>query len=139
MVMDLVRNDKAVKVVFRELPILREESDYAAEVSLAAREQGKFLDFHNAMMQASGVLTKERIHDIARKQGLNVDKLQAAAKNNIVPAAIAQNHAIAREIGVEGTPTFIIATLDGAYIDFVPGFDQQVIKDKIAEAKLAAR
>ncbi|MHA7873719.1 MAG: DsbA family protein, partial [Hyphococcus sp.] len=118
-VQDLVEEDSDIKVIFRELPILREESNYAAEISLAAREQDKFLDLHFALMKASGVLTKERIHDIARKEGLNIAKLEAAAEQQKVADAIIESHAIADEIGVNGTPAFIVAAVDGSYVDVV--------------------
>ena len=38
---EIADKDADVKVVFRELPILKEESNYAAEASLAAREQDR--------------------------------------------------------------------------------------------------
>ena len=99
-VKELTRNDPDVKVIFRELPILREESDIGAEFALAAREQGKFLDFH---------------------------------------FAIRSNHVIAAEMGIEGTPAFIVATLDGNYIDFINGYSEAALKEKISEAKKAAK
>lgn len=134
-----IETDKNVKIVFRELPILREESDYAAEMSLASREQGKFLDFHFAMMGASGVLTKERVQSFAKQQGLDVAKLEKARQNSEISAAIIEDHEIAAEMGVEGTPMFIIATLDGSYVDIVDGFKPQELLQKIAEAKRAAK
>lgn len=139
MVKDLTASDSNIKVVFRELPILREESDYAAEMSLAAREQGKFLDFHFAMMDASGVLTKDRVQSFADQTGLNVSQLDKARKKKTIPEAIMKTHEIAADMGVEGTPTFIIATIDGSYVDIVEGFRPEELQEKIAAAKRAAK
>lgn len=139
LIREITDGDPDVKVVFRELPILREESEYAAEVSLAAREQGKFLDLHFAMMDAKGVLTKERIHDIAKKQGVNVAKLERDAQKPGVARAITESHAIAEEIGVNGTPAFIVAAVDGSYVDVVSGFYPDELRAKIEEAKASAR
>lgn len=136
---DIAKKDADVKVVFRELPILREESDYAAEMALAAREQGKFLDFHFAMLDASGVLSKERVEEIAKKQGLDVEKMKAAIKRENIPDMITANHMMAAELGVEGTPAFIVAAVDGSYVEVVPGFDREMVEAKIKEAKAAAR
>ena len=73
---DMVNRDSEIKVVLRELPILREESEYAAEMSLAARDQGKFLAFHNALMEAPGVLSKDRVQEIARDLDLDVAQME---------------------------------------------------------------
>ncbi|GJL92065.1 DsbA family protein [Hyphococcus sp.] len=137
LVKDMVKNDADVKVVFRELPILKEESGYAAEMALAAREQGKFLDMHFDMLDSSGVLTKDRVDAIARKHGLNVAKMKAEIESGAIPNMIETNHRLAAQMGIDGTPAFIIASTDGAYIDVVTGFDPDAISAKIKEAKAA--
>jgi len=139
LVREIAKNDDDVKVIFRELPILREESEYAAEVSLAAREQGKFLEMHFAMMDAKGVLTKERIHDIAKKEGVDVEKLEQDAQKPGVARAIIEGHDIAEQAGVNGTPAFIIAAVDGSYIDVVSGYYPDELLTKIEEAKASAQ
>ncbi len=50
LVKDLAKSDPAVKVMLRDLPLLRKESDQAARFALAAREQGKYLDYHFALL-----------------------------------------------------------------------------------------
>lgn len=134
----LTEKDAEIEVIFRELPILRVESEFAAEMSLAAQEQGKFLDFHFAMMGAQGTLTKDRVRDFARKQGLDVEKMEAAIDRGTIPSAIETNHAIAAQMGVEGTPAFIIASLNGDYVEVVTGFREEEIMTKLEEAKKAA-
>ena len=47
LIKDVLKNDAEVKVVFRELPILREESAYAAEMALAARDNEKKIVIHD--------------------------------------------------------------------------------------------
>ncbi len=138
MVNEMAKSDASIQVVLRELPILRDESDYAAEMSLAARDQGKFLEFHLAMMDASGVLTKERVQDIARSEGLNVAKMETAIKSGEIGFAISTNHDIAAQLGTDGTPTFIVASLNGEYVDVVTGFRPEELQEKIAAAKKAA-
>jgi len=137
LVKEMVEKDAAVKVVFRELPILKEESGYAAEMALAAREDGKFLDMHFDMLESSGVLTKDRVDALARKHGLDVAKMNAAIESGAIPNMIETNHQLAAQMGIDGTPAFIIASLDGSYIDVVSGFDPETIAAKIEEAKAA--
>lgn len=138
LVQDMAEQDEDVKVVFRELPILRQESEIAAQMALAAREQGKFLDLHFAMMEAPGVLTKERIKDIAEDQGLDVAKLEAAARKPEIDVAIETNLSLAQELGVDGTPAFIIASTNGEYLEVIEGFRPDEVIAKIEEAKKAA-
>jgi protein-disulfide isomerase len=49
----LLGEDKQLKVVWRELPVLGPDSQAAAEVSLAAARQGRFMEFYNRLF-ASG-------------------------------------------------------------------------------------
>ena len=139
LVNDLVKSDKDIKVVFRELPILREESEIAAELALASREQGKFLDFHFALMNSKGTLTKDRILSIAKKEGLDISALEKAQKDASVEYAIRENHALAQAMGVDGTPAFIIASVDGSYVDVINGYSAEAILGSIADAKDAAK
>lgn len=136
---DLTRRDASVRVVFRELPILREESEFAARAALAARAQGKYVELHFAMMRASGVLDMNRIREIAGANGLDADALLAAMDDPALEQAIDDNHRIAAEIGVDGTPAFIVASLDGSYVEVVPGFSEPRIKAAIENAKKAAK
>ena len=45
----LLKEDKGLRVVYRELPILGPESVAAARVSLAASKAGRFRQFHDAL------------------------------------------------------------------------------------------
>ena len=139
MIKQTLENDPEVKIVFRELPILREESDLAAEMSLAAREQGKFVELHFAMMSAPGVLTRERIKAFADDLGLDVDQLEKTSRESETRKAIVETHKIAAEMGIDGTPAFIVATLDGSYIEAVEGFRPEELTEKIKAAKRAAK
>lgn len=135
---EVVESDPDVQVVFRELPILRTESDIAAEFSLASRDQGQFVKFHNALMTASGTLTEKRILQLAEANGLDADKLKAERDNPEIPNAISATHAIAEQMGITGTPTFIVATIDGAYVEVVQGFRADEVAAKIEDAKKIA-
>lgn len=136
-VRQIINSDPAVKVVLRELPILREESEIAAQYALAAREQGKYLDFHFAVMEAGGLHAPEQLRQIAKDIGLDVAKLEAASQSEKIGTAIMTNRQIARDLALDGTPSFIVATLDGAFIKVIPGFREDELKEAIAAAKKA--
>ncbi len=139
LVKDLTKTDPSIKVVFRELPILRPESDYAAQVALASRAQGKYADLHFAMMDATGVLTKERIKEIAEREGVDFEAIEAALRDPAINQAIDETHRIASEMAIDGTPAFIVATLDGEFVDVFPGYDPEKLTASIAKAKKAAK
>ena len=131
----LTRDDEDIKVIFREHPNLAPESTLAAEASLAAREQGKFMELHMAMMREPGRLTNARIDQIARQIGLDVDKLNRDRQLDKVSIAISQSTTLANQIQVRGTPGFFVIAMDGSYIDFYPGFHPVEITRMITEAK----
>lgn len=134
-VRDLTKSDAAVKIAFREFPILREESEIASRYALAAREQGKYSELHFAMLNESGVITEDRIKEIAAKIGMNVKKLEADAKNPEFTSIIAGDRQAAQELGIDGTPTFIVTSLDGSFVEIIPGYRPEDVKAAIAAAK----
>ena len=134
-VQDLIKNDASVKVAFREFPILRKESDVASRYALASRAQGKYTDFHFAMLNETGVITEERIREIAKKVGLDVNRLAADHNNPAFTDTINRDREMAQELGIDGTPSFIIASLDGEFFQIVSGFRPDDVKAAIADAK----
>ncbi|MGE0409113.1 MAG: DsbA family protein [Amphiplicatus sp.] len=139
LVQDLVKSDPAVKVVFREFPILRPESEYAAKVALASRAQGKYQDLYFAFMDASGVLTKERVEEIAKSKGVDFAAIEKALADPSIEEALDETHAVARDMRLDGTPVFIVASLDGDFLDVIPGFAPEAVSGAIAEAKKATK
>ncbi len=136
---DLPETEKGVQIILRELPILRDESNRAAEASLAAREQGKYFDFHWAMMGSKGVLTDGQIANHAQSVGLDIERLKKDSSSEAVTNAILETYDIARDIGVTGTPTFIVLSVEGDFARIIGGYDPdgviQAIKDARASQK----
>ncbi len=139
LVQELTRRDPQVKVVFRELPILREESRLAAEYALAAREQDKYADFHFALMQAQGVLDEKRVKEIAGKTGLDVAALEKARGDERIAVALDETLRIAEAMGADGTPTFVVASLETDFMEVMPGYRAEAILEAIEKAKTSGR
>ncbi|MEH6756473.1 MAG: DsbA family protein [Parasphingorhabdus sp.] len=103
----VLKEDKKVKVVFRELPILSEASNDAALMALAAAKQGKYFAFHETMF-ATGRPTPSTIENAAKEVGID---LAAARKFMATPEAqkeLQNNIAIARKLQFTGTPAFVV-------------------------------
>jgi protein-disulfide isomerase len=75
----LLREDKQLRIVFRELPILSEDSEKAARMSLAAAEQGKFKAFHDTLY-AAGRPTAETITRVAKSVGVDRDRAECRSR-----------------------------------------------------------
>lgn len=109
----LIEQNKDLKVIIKELPILGEASTYAAKVALAANQQGKFSEVHTALLNANERLTNENIEKIARDQGVDWSLIQVALQNATIDAELDKVFNIAQQLNIMGTPAFIISDLTG--------------------------
>ncbi len=107
-VQELLASDANVRVIYREWPILGEDSVFASRAALAARAQGKYEEFHWALMNGEGRASEASILKLARHLDLDVEKLRADMTSPAVEAHIAQSSALARTLGFTGTPAFIV-------------------------------
>lgn len=105
---NLLKEDKNVRVVFKELPILSDTSEVAARYALAAHKQGKYMPYHMALLQHQGPISETFLLDTAKTLGLDADKLKKDANTQDVRDMLAKNVDLAKELGVRGTPFFII-------------------------------
>jgi len=99
-----------IRFVFKEYPILGEESRLASRAALAALNQGEdvYWRFHTAMIQSSGPLPAGRIENFARLAGVDVDQMLEDMDSPEIQTHLEQVYALGRAIGAEGTPFFII-------------------------------
>ena len=104
----LLAADANVRVIYREWPILGDDSVIAARAALAAREQGKYEAFHWALMNGEGRVTEALIFKVARDLGMDVAQLEADMVSPAVEAHIALSNALAQQLGFTGTPAFIV-------------------------------
>ena len=104
----LLSADENVRVIYREWPILGDDSVMAARAALAAREQGKYDAFHWALMNGEGRVTEALIFKVARDLGMDVAQLEADMVSPAVEAHIALSNALAQKLGFTGTPAFIV-------------------------------
>lgn len=107
-VFQIAEDDGNLRIVFKEFPILGPQSTTAARAALASREQGLYIEFHNALMGFQGQLADDVIFGLAREVGLDVDQLRADMDSDAVSAEIAANLELARSLDIRGTPAFVI-------------------------------
>lgn len=119
-VMKMIERDKDLKLVMKEFPILGPGSVYASRAALASRKQGKYWEFHLAMMAHEGRIDEPVVDQIAKATGLDVKKLKADMQGDEVTQVITHNMQLADSLKIQGTPAFII---DQTVIPGAVGFE----------------
>jgi protein-disulfide isomerase len=126
----LIAANPDVRFVFKDFPIFGAESTEAAAIALAAKDQGKYLPLYSQFFQAQD-LTEDDMRRIVSAQGLDFDALRTKATAPVIAAHMTATHDLAKTIGMDGTPQFVI---DG---EVVQGANLPALKAAIEKAKKA--
>lgn len=121
----LLKEDKGLRVVYREFPILGPDSVAAARASLAASKAGRFAQFHDALYDA-GQPSTEAIALAANAASITPEQ----AKDPAIEAEIEKNYKIAGQLGATGTPLFIVGN---RVINSAVGYEG--LKEAVAAAR----
>jgi protein-disulfide isomerase len=121
----LLNEDKGLRVVYRELPILGPDSLTAARLSLEASKLGRFAQFHDTLW-ATGRPAPDTNARAAASAGIAADP----KPDPEIEAELNRNMKLAGELGATGTPLFVVGdrVMNGAV-----GYD--MLKDAIAKAR----
>ena len=104
----LMDKDKKVRVILKEFPILAKGSEEASRVALAAKMQGKYWEFHRAMLESQGQANEASALRVAEKLGLDMAKLKKDMASAEVKKEIDDTRSLAGKMGIQGTPHFIV-------------------------------
>ncbi|HJZ44704.1 MAG TPA: DsbA family protein [Hyphomicrobiaceae bacterium] len=104
----LMEKDKKVRVILKEFPILSKGSEEASRVALAAKMQGKYWEFHRAMLEVQGQATEASALRTAEKLGLDMPRIKKDMASAEVKKEIEDTRKLAAKIGIQGTPHFIV-------------------------------
>ncbi len=105
---ELEREDENLRVVWKEFPILGPVSRFAARAATAADRQGKYMEFHTALMSAPGRLTEARVLKLAEAAGIDIDRLKEDMDAPEIEAYLDETIALGNALGITGTPGFVI-------------------------------
>ncbi len=132
----VVREDKKVRLVLKDWPILGDPSGYAARLVLAAKYQNKYEAAHRALIVKVGRLTEAVIDEALTQAGVDVARAKADLATNkaSIDALLKRNSAQAQEFGFHGTPAVLVGSFR------VPGgLTAEQFKLAIADARKAAK
>jgi protein-disulfide isomerase len=114
----LLKSDPGLRLVVHEIPIFGEGSQFAARAALAARAQGRYPQFHQALMAMRGRAEQASVLRVAREVGLDINRLQRDMDSPEIAARIDRSLLLADQIGLVGTPSFIAG--DHAAFGYLP-------------------
>ncbi|MCZ4279429.1 DsbA family protein [Kiloniella laminariae] len=126
----LIEDDPNLKVVMKEFPILGPESVVAARAALAAQKQGKYAEYHFALMENAKDLSQNRLLELAADLGLDKQQFAADMKSAEIGETILKNRSLAEKVGAEGTPAFIVGTRS-----LSPGTSYEAFQQVIADIR----
>ncbi|HEX2889432.1 DsbA family protein [Vineibacter terrae] len=126
----VVKADSKIRIAYKQMPILTPNSRVAAAGALAAARQGKYMEMHNALMEARGELTKDRVIQIAAGIKLDTAKLEKDMAAPEIAQQIDRSLELAKALGIDGTPAFVIGN------KLIPGaVDASTIRAAVADAR----
>lgn len=111
----LLAEDKQLRFVYKEFPVLGADSVLAAKAALAARKQGKYDAFHRALMTMKGQINDAAVYKVAGSVGLDVERLKRDMADPAIERMLKANHKLADELDIRGTPAFVVGE------EIVPG------------------
>jgi protein-disulfide isomerase len=117
--------------------VLGAPSVEAAQVAVAVRmqDQGgkKYLDFHQKLLSSRGPVDRAKAMAAAKDSGLDMARLEKDVASPEVKATIEENFKMAEDIGLNGTPSYVI----GEQV-VVGAIGADALKEKIAAARRTA-
>jgi cyclophilin family peptidyl-prolyl cis-trans isomerase len=107
-----------LKLVYRYMAFLGQESQWAAEAAECAAEQGKFWDYHDKLFASQngenqGAFSQDNLKKFAADLKLDTAKFNQCLDSGKYADKIKQSNDAAGQLGVNSTPTILI---NGVYI-----------------------
>ncbi|GIL00828.1 MAG: membrane protein [Alphaproteobacteria bacterium] len=108
--MNRLVEDGNVRFVLKEFPILSQQSFDAHKISIAFARlmPDKAAEFHRQLLGAEGLKDGERALELAVSLGADREAIAAAAGEPVVLDTIRQNHKLAEDLGITGTPSYVV-------------------------------
>jgi protein-disulfide isomerase len=99
-----------VRLIFKHLPLtsIHPQALEAAQAGVCAARQGKFWEYHDRLFDSSPNLSPVMLEKIASEIGLNVGGFSSCLSSEESRSAIQRDLQVAKKLGIQGTPTFLI-------------------------------
>lgn len=128
----LAQEDKGLKIVFKEYPILSAESEVAAKASVAfyRLNKDKYMDFHMETMKRMKQADLSVMIEVAKAFGVSSTALKNEMESEAVTREIENTRQLGQMLYIDGTPTTVIGS------EAIPGpLEPAVLREKIAKLR----
>lgn len=108
---ELVKADGNIRLIFKEFPILGEESIITSRFAIAVQllhGPEAYKSVHDALMTLRGAPDDASLSRLAADLGLEPTAIVARMASDEVTQIIAANHALGQALSISGTPTFVM-------------------------------
>lgn len=106
-ILKLIRDRPDIRVVLKPYPLLGSTSDWAARMSLTPEAKAKGVQVYQALMTSKD-LNQDRIDQALRSVGVDPVAARASASAEAIDQQIRDTRALAADIAITGTPTFVV-------------------------------
>ena len=130
---ELIASDGNIRLIMKEFPILGEQSVLASRFAIATRQvegDAAYKQVHDALITMRGDVNELSLELVAEDLGLDTDAIVAQMDSDAVTEVIRANHMLAQQLGITGTPTFV---LDGQMLRGYLPLDG--MRERVAEAR----
>lgn len=115
----------AVRLVFRHMAFLGEESVQAAAAAECAAEQGQFWAYHDRLMaeqrgRGAGTFSKPNLKRFGAELGLDTASFEGCVENDLAVARVRAETQTGERKGVKSTPTIFV---NGEKLEGVPSWE----------------
>jgi len=106
----ILESNPDVKFIIKEWPVLGQQSYEAHNVSIAFGKlmPEKYREFHQQLLAMKGRKGEKKAIEIALTFGIDEQLLREEMKKPYVIEALQENNSIANDLGITGTPSYVI-------------------------------
>lgn len=108
----LLETDGNIRFVVKEFPILGPDSLASSRFAIATRNVAgdeAYEAVHDALIAMRGAVNDQSLARIAEEAGLDPEPILAAMNDDAVNEELRANRALAEQLSINGTPTFVLA------------------------------
>lgn len=127
-IVELIQKNPDVRFVFKDFVIFGHDSEVAARLVLGAKDQGKTIELHKRLM-AEKSLDEAGVMRVAQQLDIDLSKARASGTSEAVTQHLADTHALAEALAIEGTPAFFVGD------QMIPGADMHALNLAIDQAR----
>lgn len=110
-VKELVESDGNIRLIYKELPILGDDSVLSSQFAIAVKQvegSDAYADTHDALMSLKGEVTPTALSRLAEAMGYDAEAILDKMDDDSVLEEIAKTRALASRLSISGTPTFVM-------------------------------